>query len=215
MSIFKIDNLCYSYESDKMVLDNINYEFEQGNIYALIGRSGTGKTTLLSLMSGLDKPTSGRIKYNEVDIATIDEDIYRSKHIGVVFQSYNLLPHLTAVENVVLSMDVAGMKNVDKKDKAMKLLYDVGLDEEKGKRPILRLSGGEQQRVAIARAISYDPEVILADEPTGNLDPKTENQIMDIFKKLAKEKNKCVIIVTHSKSVSNKADVVYNLEKNT
>ncbi len=214
MSIFKIKDLCYSYDNGKtMVLDNINYEFEKSNTYAITGRSGTGKTTLLSLMSGLDKPTSGTILYNDNDISKIDEDKYRSKHIGVVFQSFNLLPHLTALENVVLSMDVSGVKIKNKKETALSILNDVGLDEEKANRRVLRLSGGEQQRVAIARSLAYDPDVILADEPTGNLDRHTEEQIMDIFKKLASEKEKCVIIVTHSHTVSDNVNVVYDLEK--
>lgn len=214
MSVFKIENLCYSYDQGKTkVLDNINYEFEKGKIYAIIGKSGTGKTTLLSLMSGLDKPRSGKILYNGQDISKLDEDIYRSKHIGVVFQSFNLLPHLTALENVILSMDISQNKIENKKKKALELLESVGINEEKANRRVLRLSGGEQQRIAIARTLSYDPDVILADEPTGNLDVHTEKQILDIFKKLAKEYNKCVILVTHSPSVSEIVDVVYDLEK--
>ncbi len=214
MSVFKIENLCYSYDQGKTkVLDNINYKFEKGEIYAIIGKSGTGKTTLLSLMSGLDKPKSGKIIYNGQDISKLDEDIYRSKHIGVVFQSFNLLPHLTALENVILSMDISQNKIENKKKKALELLESVGINEEKANRRVLRLSGGEQQRIAIARALSYDPDVILADEPTGNLDVHTEKQILDIFKKLASEYNKCVILVTHSPSVSEIVDVVYDLEK--
>lgn len=214
MSVFKIQDVCYSYDEGKTeVLHHINYEFEKGKTYAIVGKSGTGKTTLLSLMCGLDKPTSGRVMYNNRDITGMDEDTYRSQHVGVVFQSFNLLPHLTALENVELSMDVAGLKLKDKKHKALKLLEEVGLNEEKAARRVLRLSGGEQQRVAIARALSYNPEVILADEPTGNLDSHTEEQIMEIFKTLASQKNKCVIIVTHSPSVSKNVDVVYNLEK--
>lgn len=214
MSIFKLKNLCYSYDGGKtMVLDNVNYDFEKSNTYAIVGKSGTGKTTLLSLMSGLDKPKSGSVIFNDTDIAKIDEDKYRSRHIGVVFQSFNLLPHLTALENVILSMDISGVKIKDKKEVAYEMLSDVGLDEEMANRRVLRLSGGEQQRVAIARALSYNPDVILADEPTGNLDRHTEEQIMDIFKRLAKEKNKCVIIVTHSHTLSDSVDVVYDLEQ--
>jgi putative ABC transport system ATP-binding protein len=214
MSIFKIEDLCYSYDGGKnMVLNKINYSFEKSNTYAIVGKSGTGKTTLLSLMSGLDKPTSGKVLYNDKDITKIDEDIYRSRHIGVVFQSFNLLPHLTALENVILSMDVSGIKIKNKKEKALEILADVGLNEEKANRRVLRLSGGEQQRVAIARALSYDPEVILADEPTGNLDSHTEKQIVDIFNDLAVKKGKCVIIVTHSHTLSDNVNVVYDLEK--
>ncbi|MDD3304402.1 MAG: ABC transporter ATP-binding protein [Clostridia bacterium] len=213
MSLFKLENVDYYYDNHVKVLDNINYEFEPSKVYAITGKSGSGKTTLLSLMSGLDKPKSGKIIYNDNDISKIDEDKYRSHHVGVVFQSFNLLPHLTAIENVVLSMDIANLKVGNKKQVALSLLNEVGLDEEKANRRILKLSGGEQQRVAIARALSFQPEVILADEPTGNLDMHNEKQITEIFRRLAHEKNKCVIIVTHSNSVAASADVVYDLEK--
>lgn len=215
MSVFKIENLCYSYDNGKkMVLDNVNYEFEKGKTYAIVGKSGTGKTTLLSLMSGLDVPKSGKILYNGTDISKINENKYRSNHIGVIFQSLNLLPHLTALENVELSMDISDIKIKNKKEHALKMLAKVGIDKDMAGRRVLRLSGGEQQRVAIARALSYQPDVILADEPTGNLDGVNENQVVNIFKDLAQNDNKCVIIVTHSPNVSNSVDVVYNLEKN-
>lgn len=215
MSVFKIENVYYSYDNGKTpVLKDINFEFDKGKIYAIVGKSGAGKTTLLSLMSGLDQPKDGKILYNGKDISKIDEDTYRSKHVGVVFQSFNLLPHLTALENVVLSMDISGVKHENRKEYALELLDKVGLDEQKANRRILMLSGGEQQRVAIARALSYNPEVILADEPTGNLDRKTEDQIINIFKDLAHDDDKCVIIVTHSENVSNNVDTVYNLLKN-
>lgn len=212
MSVFKIEDLEFSYDGGKTkVLKNINYEFEKGKFYAITGRSGTGKTTLLSLMSGLDTPSSGRIMYEDNDISKIDEDEYRSKKVGVVFQSFNLLPHLTALENVELSMNISGLKLDNKRKVAINLLEQVGLDLQKANRRILKLSGGEQQRVAIARAISYNPEVVLADEPTGNLDHKTEKQIIDVLLNLAHEKNKCVIVVTHSKDVAENADIVYDL----
>lgn len=215
MSVFKIEHVYYSYDGGATpILKDINYEFEKGKTYAIVGKSGSGKTTLLSLMSGLDNPKDGKILYNDNDISKMDEDIYRSKHVGVVFQSFNLLPHMTALENVILSMDVSNVKVDNKKEHALNVLKKVGLDEQKANRRILMLSGGEQQRVAIARALSYNPEVILADEPTGNLDSNTENQIINIFKDLAKNDNKCVIIVTHSSNVSDSVDTVYNLEKN-
>lgn len=214
MSVFKIENLCYSYDNGKnVVLDNINYEFEKGKTYAIVGKSGTGKTTLLSLMSGLDVPKSGKILYNDINISKINENKYRSNNVGVVFQSLNLLPHLTALENVILSIDISDIKIKNKKEHAFNMLAKVGLDEDKANRRVLRLSGGEQQRVAIARTLSYNPDVILADEPTGNLDAVNEKQVLDIFKNLAKNDNKCVIIVTHSENISNDVDYVYNLEK--
>ena len=146
------------------------------------------------------------------DIAKMNKYDFRSKCVGVVFQNFNLLSKLTAVENVVLSMEISGMKEKDKKQKAYELLEKVGLDKDEADRRILKLSGGQQQRVAIARALSYDPDIILADEPTGNLDGETQNEIMDIFKSLA-EAGKCVIIVTHSPEVAEMADLVYEIKK--
>ena len=177
------------------------------------GFLGAGKTTLLSLLSGLTKPTSGKIYLDGDDTQKKDMYTYRSQDVGVIFQSFNLLPKLTAVENVILSMDVSGKKFKGKKKVALELLEKVGLDDDEAHRRILKLSGGQQQRVAIARALSYGPEIILADEPTGNLDGETQEDIMEIFAKLAKEENKCVIIVTHSPEVTEKADIVYELKK--
>lgn len=213
MSILSIEHLYYSYDSGKTaVLKDTNFEFEKGKTYAIVGKSGAGKTTLLSLMSGLATCSDGKILFNGNDISKIDKEKYRSKNIGVVFQSYNLLPHLTALENVILSIDVSRVKVPDKKKYAYEMLAKVGLDEIKANRRILKLSGGEQQRVAIARVLSYNPDILLADEPTGNLDVQTEHEVVDIFKSLAANDNKCVIIVTHSPSVSEKVDVIYNLE---
>lgn len=211
MSILALQDIAYSYEgSRKKVFEHLSYKFEEGNIYAIVGRSGAGKTTLLSLLSGLDSPTEGTVLFKDKDIRKIDRYKYRSKYVGIIFQSFNLLPHLTAIENVILSMDVSGMKYKNKKEKAMELLNKVGLSEEKAKRRVLKLSGGQQQRVAIARTLSYEPEVILADEPTGNLDKETEDEIVGIFQTLAKE-GKCIIIVTHSQEVAQQADEVKKL----
>jgi putative ABC transport system ATP-binding protein len=167
----------------------------------------------LSLISGLESVQSGKIYYLDDDISLINKEEYRSRNIGVVFQSFNLLPHLTALENVVLSLDISGVKldSKAKTQKAMDLLNKVGLDEDLANRRVLKLSGGEQQRVAIARAISYDPDIIIADEPTGNLDNVTEKEIMDLLVSLAKEDQKCVIIVTHSPSVAERTDMVYKI----
>lgn len=212
MSILRLEDVCYKYsDGNKFVLKDINYEFELCKTYAIKGRSGSGKTTLLSLISGLEKCTSGKIFYDDKDLSKIDLDKYRNKNIGIIFQSYNLLPHLNAIENIILSMDVSNLKVKDKKKKAIELLKKVGLDEEVGNRRVLKLSGGEQQRVAIARSLSYNPDIILADEPTGNLDQETENEIMNIFNNLAKEEKKCIIIVTHSKNVSDRVDKVFEL----
>lgn len=212
MSILKLENLSYSYENGKTkVLKDISYEFEKGKIYGVVGKSGAGKTTLLSLMSGLTTPTEGRILFDDKDIKKIDKYQYRSRMVGVIFQGYNLLPQLNAMENVMLSMDISGKKIKDKKAKVLEVLSMVELGEDKAKRRILKLSGGEQQRVAIARALSYDPDIILADEPTGNLDLETQEEVMQIFRKLAYKENKCIIIVTHSPEVAKSADVLYEL----
>lgn len=216
MSILKLEDVCYRYadaKEDEYVLKNISYEFELNKTYAIKGKSGSGKTTLLSLISGLEKCKEGNIYYDKKNLNDMDLDEYRSKNIGIVFQSFNLLPHLTAIENIILSMDVSKIEEKDKRKKAISLLESVGLNEEKGNRRVLKLSGGEQQRVAIARSLSYNPKLILADEPTGNLDYETENEILNIFKKLAHEEKKCIIIVTHSDNVAQNVDVVFDLKK--
>jgi putative ABC transport system ATP-binding protein len=190
----------------------VDYKFETGKIYAITGRSGAGKTTLLSLLSGLTDPTGGRILYNDNDIRKTDKYKYRSRDVGVVFQSFNLLTNLTSLENVILSMDISGQSFQDKKQTALDLLYKVGLDDEEINRKVLQLSGGQQQRVAIARALSYNPKIILADEPTGNLDLETQDEIMEIFKMLAHKEDRCIIIVTHSPDVAKQSDEVYQLQ---
>lgn len=207
----ELQNVGYSYNGKELVLRHVNYRFEDGRIYAITGRSGAGKTTLLSLLSQLTKPTEGKILYNGLDVSEVDQYLYRSQYAGVIFQSFNLLMHLTAVENVMLSMDIAGVKKENNRAYAMELLEKVGLSKEESQRRILKLSGGQQQRVAIARAVSYDPSILLADEPTGNLDEDTQDEIMEIFKGLAYEEQKCIILVTHSPVVVSLADEVYAL----
>ena len=211
MSVLSLQNISFSYGKTP-VLKDISYEFKKGKMYCIIGKSGAGKTTLLSLLSGLASPNEGKIYYNEKDVSKIDKYTFRSKYIGVVFQSFNLITKYTALENVILSMDVAGYKTKSKKDRALELLESVGLDEDEANRRVLKLSGGQQQRVAIARALSYDPDIILADEPTGNLDGETQTEIMEIFRSLANA-GKCVILVSHSPSVANMCDERYELIK--
>ncbi len=211
MSILSLNNISFSYGKTP-VLKDLSYEFEEGKIYCIVGKSGAGKTTLLSLLSGLAKPQSGSICYDGKDIKSIDKYKFRSRFIGVIFQSYNLITKFTALENVMLSMDIAAFKEKHKKARAVELLHSVGLDDDEVNRRVLKLSGGQQQRVAIARALSYDPKIILADEPTGNLDGDTQREIMDIFKDLA-AKGKCVILVSHSPEVAEMCDVKYELVK--
>ena len=211
MAILSLQNICFSYGTTQ-VLKDVSYDFEKGKMYCIVGRSGAGKTTLLSLLSGLASADSGKILYDGKDIAKSDKYKYRSKYIGVIFQSFNLITKFTAAENVVLSMDVAGVKKVNKKAKALELLASVGLTEDEANRRVLKLSGGQQQRVAIARALSYNPDIILADEPTGNLDTETQEEIMAIFRSLTDE-GKCVILVSHSPDVANLCDERYELVK--
>ena len=211
MSVLSLQSISFSYDKTP-VLKDISYEFEKGKMYCIIGKSGAGKTTLLSLLSGLARPSEGEICYNGKSIAKIDKYTFRSKYIGVVFQSFNLITKYTALENVILSMDVAGYKTKNKKERALALLDSVGLDEDEANRRVLKLSGGQQQRVAIARALSYDPDIILADEPTGNLDRDTQREIMDIFRELTNQ-GKCVILVSHSPEVADMCDERYELTK--
>lgn len=211
MNVMELENISFSYGSTP-VLKDLSLSFETGKMYCIIGRSGAGKTTLLSLLSALAKPNSGRILYHGEDIRKVDQYRFRSRNIGVIFQSFNLITKFTALENVILSMDIAGKKIGSKKEKALSLLESVGLSREEADRRVLHLSGGQQQRVAIARALSYDPDVILADEPTGNLDGKTQEEIMQIFRGLA-EQGKCVILVSHSPLVAELCDHCYELKK--
>ena len=212
MSVLTLENINFSY-GKTAVLNDVSFDFEKGKMYCITGKSGAGKTTLLSILSRLAAPKSGKISYNGEDIAKIDKYKFRSKYMGVIFQSFNLITKFTAVENVMLSMDIAGVKDDNKRGKALELLHSVGLDDDEANRRVLMLSGGQQQRVAIARAISYNPDIILADEPTGNLDTETQDEIIEIFARLRSE-GKCVIIVSHSPDVAKKCDVNYELKRN-
>lgn len=214
MSLLKLENVTYKYEgSEKRVLKNISMEFEPGKVYAIMGKSGAGKSTVLSLISGLDVPTSGAIYYKDKSLKQIDRDSYRAKDIGVIFQGYNLLTNATALENIVLSMNISESKETNKKQFALALLKKVGIDKETANRKILKLSGGEQQRIGISRALSHNPDIIIADEPTGNLDGDTEKNIMSLLQNLAHVDGKCVIVVTHSKQVSKYADELWGLNQ--
>jgi putative ABC transport system ATP-binding protein len=216
MNTLTLDNVAYTYPgTKKKVLHNVSADFNTGKLYAIMGKSGAGKSTLLSLISGLDVAGSGSVKYRDEDMMKIDRDDYRAKSIGVIFQGYNLLTNATAIDNIVLSMNISGVTGGgrDKKKRAYELLAKVGIDKETANRHVLKLSGGEQQRVGIARALSHNPDVVIADEPSGNLDSETEKYIMKIFRDLAHEDDKCVIIVTHSQGVAASADEIWGLNK--
>ena len=203
MSILEVKGLQYSYENKKRVLRGINAQMEQGKMYAILGPSGCGKTTLLSLLGGLDSPSSGQILYQGEDIATTGLADHRRSHVAFIFQSYNLIDYLTPVENVALTA----------KHPPLPILEQLGLTAEEAKRNVLKLSGGQQQRVAIARALASDAQVILADEPTGNLDEDTAAEITAILKDSAHKSGNCVVIVTHSNELAKEADVVFRLRK--
>ena len=211
MNTLKVEDVSYSYKNaagEQVVLKNVNAEFKAGKTYSIVGESGSGKTTLLSLLSALDKLQEGDIKYNNKSLRKIGGSEFRLKYVNIVFQSYNLIKYMTAKENVEVAIDFDGRK-VD----ANKYLKQVGLSEEEGGRLIGKLSGGQQQRVAIARAIASNSPIIVADEPTGNLDEDTEEKIIGLFKDLAHDDKKIVIIVTHSRQVAEHADEILRLKK--
>ena len=203
MSVLEMNNIRYSYDNKRNVLNGINMALEEGKMYAILGQSGCGKTTLLSLLGGLDSPIDGQILYDGQDIEKLGLANHRKNNVAVIFQSYNLIDYLTPKENVALTAKLSPQP----------ILERVGLTEEECKRNVLKLSGGQQQRVAIARALASDTKVILADEPTGNLDEDTAAEIISILKKCAHEMNKCVIIVTHSNDLAKQADTIFRLKK--
>lgn len=203
MNIMELKNVVYAYENKKKVLKGINLSVEEGKMYAILGPSGCGKTTLLSLMGGLDSPTNGQILYDGQDIEKMGLSAHRKNNIAFIFQSYNLIDYLTPKENVALTSKLPPLP----------ILERVGLTDEESKRNVLKLSGGQQQRVAIARALASDTKVILADEPTGNLDEDTAADVTAILKECAHQMNKCVVIVTHSNELAKQADVIFRLRK--
>jgi putative ABC transport system ATP-binding protein len=192
------------------VLNDVNLDIKSGEIIALLGKSGSGKTTMLSMLAGLDRPDQGSIIVDDQDLTKLSEEAlceYRAKKLGIVFQQFHLIPHLTAFENVLLSFEINGHED---KDTAMKWLEMVGLKDRADHYPAM-LSGGEQQRVAIARALSFGPPILLADEPTGNLDVETGKSIIDILFKMVREKKITMILVTHDDELAAKADRIVRL----
>ena len=218
-TILRFENVSFAYQDGQrklQVLKDSNVTFDKGVFYSIVGPSGSGKTTAIALLGALDVPQKGRVLYMDKDIKNIGLTKYRRNNISMIFQSYNLINYMTAIENIEMAMEISGSHKGDRKATALKLLSDLGLDpDEHAKRNVLKLSGGEQQRVAIARALASEADIILADEPTGNLDPETAQSIVDILKKLATDYGKCVIAVTHSMEVAKLSDVVYRFEKGT
>lgn len=201
--VFELKNITYAYEKDKNILSNINAKLETGKMYVILGPSGSGKTTLLSLLGGLDLPTQGNIFFNGEDIQVKGLKEHRRKHIAFIFQNYNLIDYMTPIENVKLTEKLDGNS----------ILERLGLGREEICRNVQKLSGGQQQRVAIARALACDAPVILADEPTGNLDADTTEQITKILKESAHQLGKCVVVVTHSGEMAKQADIVMELRR--
>ena len=203
MPTLELKNVSYSYEKGKAVLSNVSAELETGKIYAILGPSGSGKTTLLSLLGGLDTPTQGSVLFDGADIATMGLEHHRRNHIALIFQNYNLIDYMTPIENVRLTAKL----------EAGPILERLGLEQDEVSRNVLKLSGGQQQRVAIARALASDAPVILADEPTGNLDADTAEEITAVLKESAHAFGKCVVVVTHDREVAKQADVVLEIKR--
>ncbi len=214
MSILEVRNVKYRYESKYQTvnaLNGVNCEFEEGRFYALVGKSGTGKSTLLSLMAGLMVPTEGEILFQGTPTSSMDLNRYRREKVAVIYQSFRLLPMLTVTENVTYPMELRGFKGKKARARAAELIASVGLGENVLNRFPNMLSGGEQQRVAVARAMSMETHLMLADEPTGNLDTENSKRIIDLLIKLAHEDGYCVIVVTHDPEISARADTTFRI----
>ncbi|MGO0578273.1 ABC transporter ATP-binding protein [Ornithinimicrobium panacihumi] len=204
MAIMQLDHVHFSYaNSAKRVLSNVTYHFEEGTFYSIVGSSGAGKTTMLNLLAGLDAPDQGTVRFGGDDIAETGYTRHRKDQIALVFQNYNLIDYLTPLENLRLVNPKASIDD----------LTLLGIDAAAAKRNVLALSGGQQQRVAIGRALVSSAPVILADEPTGNLDEETAEGVIEILRDAAHERGKCVIVVTHSKQLARSADVTLRLEQ--
>tara|TARA_B100001027_G_scaffold147594_1_gene103212 strand:- start:1090 stop:1797 length:708 start_codon:yes stop_codon:yes gene_type:complete len=214
ISLYKLDNINLNYNlngNNIKVLENINFEIKKNERVAIVGESGSGKTSLLMLMSGLEKPTSGSIVFDNQNFSEISEKKkteIRKKKIGLVFQQFYLLPNYSAIENIMFPMQLNNIANEEKK--ALSILVDIGLEHRKNNLPS-ELSGGEQQRVAIARAISFNPEIILADEPTGNLDKRNTERVSKLLLDYSKKKKTSLVLVTHNINLAKKCDRIIEL----
>ena len=212
MSILTVNNVSYRYKNgDRMALNGITCGFEAGQVTAVVGPSGSGKTTLLSILAGLDRPSAGAVSLNGTDLSAKNLDQYRREDVSVIFQAFQLFPLLTVMENVCYPMELLGVSKKEAKAKAEELLKKVGIGEEKWNRYPANLSGGEQQRVAIARSMASGARVLLADEPTGNLDGENSRNVVELLSTLAHEEGYCVVIVTHDPAIAEASDAVYRM----
>ena len=212
MSELVIENVSYRYKNaDRLALNNVSCAFKPGQVTAVVGPSGSGKTTLLSIMAGLDRPERGQVLLNGNDLAGMDLDAYRRQDVSVIFQAFQLFPLLTVMENVCYPMELNEVALKDAKERARTLLASVGIQDAKHRRFPANLSGGEQQRVAIARSLATGAGILLADEPTGNLDGENSRNVVEILSRLAHEEGYCVIIVTHDLAIAEASDKVYHM----
>jgi putative ABC transport system ATP-binding protein len=215
LTVTKLTKTFSTPSGDVHALEDVSFTVKTGQFASIIGKSGSGKSTLLSMLGALDVPTSGQIEVDGVDIAKLSahkQTGYRSKQIGFVFQHYNLIPNLSALDNVILALEFGGVPASERHDRAASLLEEVGIDTEQQKRKPYRLSGGQQQRVSIARALANHPAVILADEPTGNLDSETGQKIFDLLHNLSRSENTTIIAVTHDLDIAGKTDCTFHLQ---
>ena len=213
MNALTLENVSYTYPGGTSpVVKNASYAFESGKLYAVVGPSGSGKSTLLSMLAGLDMPGEGDVILKEENLRSLDLDKYRREGVSIIFQAFCLLPLLTVRENVCLPMEMQGIPENEARQRAAEALVKVGIEESKHKRFPSALSGGEQQRVAIARSLCSGAPVLLADEPTGNLDGENTRIVMEILRRLAHEEGRCVIVVTHDSEVAEAADLVLRMK---
>jgi putative ABC transport system ATP-binding protein len=213
MAIIELKNVSYGYGANERdhVLNDVSCAFECGKVYAVAGRSGSGKSTLLSLMSGLDLPDAGQVFFEGEATDKLDRDLYRRQKTAIIYQDFSLFPLLTVLENIMYPLELCGVDGETAGKTAKELAEKVALTKDLYDRYPSKISGGEQQRVAIARALTMDRKLILADEPTGNLDSENSNAIIDILSELAHKDGKCVIIVTHDLTVMQRADMIYRI----
>ena len=208
-------DLTYWYQTGQhkqLLFEDVNLAFDRGTMYSIVGASGSGKTTFLSLIAGLDRPKAGEVLYEAESLNKIGLNRYRNQKVAVVFQAYNLLPYMTVMENIKTAREITHSPVKDKNNYILHMLKKVGIEPELAKQKVPLLSGGQQQRIAIVRAMCCDRDLIVADEPTGNLDENTTRDIIKSFQALAHEENKCVIIVTHEHEVANECDVRLHLQ---